>query len=217
VLERILDFMTFYFLVCVVMFVYPHSLDAFVNNVDAVRPFFLGGSVLALVLFVILFFNAEQAIRFIIKLARFLPDRLRAKIEKIASTFATGLNISHIRDHIAVVLGLSFLIWAFYALAMYIPFYALGPIAAKGLTFGDAVLLLVVSSIAWILPAPGAMGTYHSFVTVALVKLYGIDATTALSFSLITHEVGYLVVMGIGGWFYWQDRKALAGMSLTKS
>ena len=41
VVERILDFMSFYFIVCVVLFLYPKSLDPFVNQPDAIRPLFL--------------------------------------------------------------------------------------------------------------------------------------------------------------------------------
>jgi glycosyltransferase 2 family protein len=213
VLERILDLMTFYFLVCVVMFLYPHSLDPLMGNSEALRPLFLIGSVGALVFFLVLFFKAEQATRWLIRMGRFLPERHRPRLERLLGSFAAGLGVARMREHFGAVLFYSFLIWGLYALGMYEPFFAFGPIAAKGLTLGDGVLLLVVSSIAWVLPAPGAMGTYHSFVTVTLVKLYGFDVATALSYSIITHEVGYVAVMVLGAWYYWQDRRTLTGFS----
>jgi hypothetical protein len=88
---------------------------------------------------------------------------------------------------------------------MFVPFYAFAPLVKAGMDFGSSVVLLVISSIAWILPAPGAMGTYHSFLRVAMVKLYGIDETTSLSYAIVTHEIGYLVVMVIGVYFYFHD------------
>jgi hypothetical protein len=215
VIERILDLMTFYFLVCVIMFIYPHSLDPFVENVNAVRPLFLLGSVFALLFFLVLFFKAEQGARFLLRLVRFLPHRYHGRLERLIASFTTGLSVAKMREHFGAILMYSFFIWGLYALGMYVPFFAFGPIAAKGLTVGDSVLLLVVSSIAWVLPAPGAMGTYHSFVTVSLVRLYGIDMTTALSYSIITHELGYIIVMVLGAWYYWKDRRAMAGLSMA--
>jgi len=83
--------------------------------------------------------------------------------------------------------------------------------------FGAAVVLLVISSIAWILPAPGAMGTYHSFLKVAMMRLYGIDETTALSYAIVTHEIGYLVVMVIGAYYYFRDHLQVSDLATASS
>jgi hypothetical protein len=88
---------------------------------------------------------------------------------------------------------------------MYEPFFAFSSMVKPELNFGASVVLLVVSSIAWILPAPGAIGTYHSFLKIALVKLYGVDMTTALSYSIVTHELGYIIIMVFGAYYYFKD------------
>ena len=49
------------------------------------------------------------------------------------------------------------------------------------------------------------MGTYHSFLTIAMVKLYGVDKTTALSYSIVTHELGYIIFMVFGAYYYFKD------------
>jgi hypothetical protein len=100
---------------------------------------------------------------------------------------------------------------------MFVPFYAFAPLVQSGMDFGASVVLLVISSIAWILPAPGAMGTYHSFLRVAMVKLYGIDETTSLSYAIVTHEVGYLVVMVFGAYYYFRDHLQLAEITSASS
>jgi uncharacterized membrane protein YbhN (UPF0104 family) len=56
-----------------------------------------------------------------------------------------------------------------------------------------------------VLPAPGAFGTYHSFLTVALVRIYGVDSVTALSFSIVTHETTYVATMIIGVIYFLKD------------
>jgi len=215
VIERILDFTSFYFIVCVIMVVYPHSLDPFVSNAALVRPLFLVGSFAALALFLLLFFKAEAMVRFLARWKHHVPERYRATVDHVFDSFTTGLSVAHMREHFVSITFLSMAIWGLYALCMYVPFFSLDPMAARGLTFGDAVLLLVISSIAWVLPAPGAMGTYHSFVTVVLIRLYGVDMTTALSYSIISHEVGYVVVMVLGAWYYLRDRLKLSDLAIT--
>ena len=217
VVERILDFMSFYFIVCVVLFLYPNSLDPFVDHPDTIRPLFLLGSFVFLIIFILLFFQAEALFRFLAKVLRFLPDKQKQKIEIILDKFYTGFAVSKLRNKFGVILFHSFLIWGLSALIMFVPFFAFAPLMKSGMDFGASVVLLVVSSIAWILPAPGAMGTYHSFLKVAMVKLYGIDETTSLSYAIVTHEVGYLVVMIIGIYYYFRDHLQVSDLSSASS
>jgi len=74
--------------------------------------------------------------------------------------------------------------------------------------------LLTISSIAYVLPAPGAMGSYHSLLSVALVTLYGVERITALSFAIVTHEVGYIVTMIIGLAYFLKDHLHVSDLAL---
>ncbi len=67
------------------------------------------------------------------------------------------------------------------------------------------MILLTVTSLAFVLPAPGAFGTYHSFLKYALVRLYGVDDVTALSYSVLTHEVNFALVMIVGIFYFLKD------------
>ena len=100
---------------------------------------------------------------------------------------------------------LSLSMWGLYALALYVPFLAFDPIVEAGLGLSAAVILLTLSTVAFILPVPGAFGTYHSFLKFALVTMYGIDEITALSFSIVTHELGYIMVMVVGIGYFLKD------------
>lgn len=213
VVERILDFMSFYCIVCIVLFVYPHSLDPFIQNPDRARPFFLIGSFAALGIFVLLFFKGESFFRIMAKATRLAPRRIARRIEPILDSFYTGFAVSKMRSQFGIILLQSFLIWGLYALGMFVPFFAFADLIRPDLDFGASVVLLVISSISWILPAPGAMGTYHSFLTLAMMRLYNISATTALSYAIVTHEVGYLVVMVIGGYYYLRDHFKVSELS----
>jgi uncharacterized membrane protein YbhN (UPF0104 family) len=104
------------------------------------------------------------------------------------------------KEYFALMNFYSVAIWGLYALGVFIPFYAFG-FQNQGMDFSSAVILLTVSSVAFVLPAPGAFGTYHSFMTFALVKVFGINPVTALSYSIITHELGAGVQV-LGGLYY---------------
>jgi glycosyltransferase 2 family protein len=217
VVERILDFMSFYFIVCIVLFIYPHSLDPFVTDADAIRPLFLIGSLAMLVIFILLFFKGEAFIRFLAKMLYLIPKRFSTKIEKVLDRFYTGFAVSKVRDKLAKILFQSFLIWGLYALGMYLPFFAFTSLVRPDLDFGAAVILLVISSISWVLPAPGAVGTYHSFLTIAMVKLYGVDSTIALSYAIVTHSVTYLVASILGVYYYFRDHLKFSDLATASS
>jgi uncharacterized protein (TIRG00374 family) len=205
IVERILDFMSFYFIVCIVLFIYPNALDSFVSNPSAMRPVFLAASAGLLGIFIMLFFHAESFFRFIAKLTRFVPKKYSAKIDGMLESFYNGFAVSRMKNKFFIIVFQSFVIWGINALIMFIPFYAFPELVRAGMDFGASVVLLVVSSVAWILPAPGAMGTYHSFLNEAMTKLFGISRATALSYAIVTHEVGYLVVNVIGAYYYFHD------------
>lgn len=205
VVERIIDMLTFLFILSAVLFLSPHSLDPFVDNVDAVRPFFLVGSLAFLAIFVVLFFKGESLFRLLNVLRTLVPKRYEERYQRLVESFLSGFSVTRRHDKFAMILLLSFLMYFFYALGLYIPFFAFDALAGHNLDFGSSVILLTISTIAFALPAPGALGTYHSFLTVGLVRLYGVDEITALSFSIITHEAGYILTSVVGLFFFLKD------------
>ncbi len=205
VVERIIDMVTFLSILCVVLFLYPHSLDPFFSNVDAVRPFFLVGSVLCLAVFVILFLKGESLFRLLNLLKHIVPRRFEGRYQQLVDSFLSGFAVAKMHNKFAMIVLLSILIYFFYALSMYVPFYAFSSLSGHNLDFGAAVILLTISTIAFALPAPGALGTYHSFLTAALMLLYGVDRNTALSYSIITHETGYIITTVVGLFYFIKD------------
>ncbi len=205
VVERIIDMVTFSFILCMVLILYPRSLDPFFNNIDAIRPFFLAGSVLFLAAFVFLFFKGESLFRLLTILKRLVPRRFESKYQGLVDSFLSGFGVVGMRNKYAMIVVLSLFIYFFYALSLYVPFFAFRSPELHNLDFGAAVVLLAISTIAFAFPAPGALGTYHTFLTVALVGLYGVDKVTALSFSIITHEAGYIITTVVGLYYFFKD------------
>jgi len=214
VVERIIDMLTFLSILSGVLFLYPHSLDPFVDDVEAVRPFFLVGSLLCVAIFIVLFFKAESLFGVLNLLKPLVPKGYRERYQRLVDSFLSGFSVARRHDKFAAIIGLSFLMYFFYALGLYVPIFAFEGLAGHNLDFGSSVILLTISSIAFVLPAPGALGTYHSFLTVGLVKLYWVDDITALSFSIVTHEAGYILTTVFGLFYFIKDHLKVSEVAL---
>ncbi len=89
----------------------------------------------------------------------------------------------------------SLFIWAMYFCMPYFTLFALEGTAHLGVSAGLTVLLF--GTAAMIVPVPGGVGTFEILVPAALA-LYGIDSLIAGSYTLITHAVQFIVIIGVG-------------------
>ncbi len=145
--------------------------------------------------------------------ARFLPPRRAAFVERITHSFLDGfLFLKDFRSYAMITL-LSILVWAFYIVMMYIPFLAFGLTERPGLGWDSALVIQAISSIGFMLPTPGATGSYHYFVIQSMTKLYGVGGETARSYATVTHAVGFLATMVVGIFYFMKDKLHLTEFS----
>ncbi|MDE3057611.1 MAG: flippase-like domain-containing protein [Bacteroidota bacterium] len=210
VIERILDMITFFMLLLVILFVKSSSFGRLFPSFASFEPLFLFIVVALFVLMVVIFFKAESFFSLLKRLTVILPVRLRDKIDAQFSLFASGFSIANYPGKFFMIFITSLLIWALYTLAMYVPFGAYHVIETHALGFGSATILMVVSTIAFVFPTPSGFGTYHTFTSYALVHLFGIDPVTALSYSVLTHESGFVITTVIGLYYFLHDHTHVA-------
>jgi len=65
----------------------------------------------------------------------------------------------------------------------------------QGLTWVDALFLMVVGGLGWVAPTQGGLGSYHAIIILAL-GLYGID--NGIVFATISHETQALMMIAFG-------------------
>lgn len=210
VVERILDLLVFSLMVCGVVVLFPAVLLPFVEDVEAVRPLFVLGSLASLAVFVLLFFKGEAMKTVLTGLQPAIPARFRDRFQNLVSSFMSGFSVARMSETFLPIVVLSAAMWFLYILSLYLAFFAFPALTRFSLGFDAAVVLLTASTIAFILPAPGAMGTYHSFLTLVLVRIYSVDSTTALSYSIVTHELGYALTTGVGLYFLLKDQLTIS-------
>lgn len=132
-----------------------------------------------------------------------ISNKFYLKISELFEKFAKGFSIIRTPSQYFRLTLESLLIWLLYTVPMWLMFFSFGfQNAPYYLGLEDAVLLIVISGIAFsISPTPGAIGVFHFFIQNTLVKLYGISPEAALAYATVTHGIGYLIQVGIGGLF----------------
>ncbi len=205
IIERIIDIITFFSILLAVLFFYSSSFAEMFPSFASMEPLFLAGSVISFALFVLFFFKAEFFFSLFRRVLVFLPEKIRNKIEHLFDSFLSGFAISKYPGQFLMIIVTSYIIWGLYLLLMYLPFYAFDMIGSNALNFGSATVLMVVSTVAFAFPTPSGFGTYHSFTSFALTRLYHVDGVTALSYTILTHEIGVFITTVIGLYYFFKD------------
>jgi hypothetical protein len=208
VVERVMDTMTFLFLVFAAPLVYSGPL---VESFPWLRS---GGIVLLCVtlplflLTVVLMVRRDWTDRVLGSLTRFLPGKLGLRLKVIAHAFLDGFQFVR-RPWMALrILLMTGVIWGLYMTMTYTAFFAFAPDIHPA--WSSAWILLAISSIGIAIPTPGGTGTYHAFTAQTLTLLFAVDAAVALSFATATHAVNFIGTTVIGLVFFLKDHMTFA-------
>lgn len=138
---------------------------------------------------------------------RRFSENIYLKFHSLVESFRRGFEIVKTPSQYFRLSLESLAIWFVYIIPMWMSFYAFGFQNSLGLGFGDATFLFVIGTIAFILPAPGGVGLFHTLVAGAMVKLYRMSGAEALAYATLTHGVGYVVTSLVGGFYFIIENK----------
>lgn len=141
---------------------------------------------------------------------------LYKKVIEFIRGFADGIkSLLTIKKPIQFIFH-SIVIWVMYYLMVYLCFFALD--STEHLGWEAGLTVLVMSTIAILLPAPGGMGTFHYFVALGLT-LYGIENSDGVVYATIAHASQMMMFIGVGSasmiTLLIMQRKQLAGETAT--
>lgn len=140
---------------------------------------------------------------------------IRANKERISRTKAgtafikfgrglfDGVKAVFTMDRKWLFITYSVLIWAGYWLCSLWTLYAFP--ATAGMDGWDALFIMVVGSLGWVVPVQGGFGAYHFIVAMTLVPIYGFEYNTGLIFATISHEsqIVQMLVCGLMALVSW--------------
>jgi uncharacterized membrane protein YbhN (UPF0104 family) len=87
------------------------------------------------------------------------------------------------------------MIWACYWLMTYAALFALPETSQLKLI--DALFLLAVGTLGWVVPVQGGIGAYHYMVTLGFT-LYKIPREAGLTYATLSHESQMLMLIVLG-------------------
>lgn len=200
--ERLFDLVVLFILLLAVLITQWNLLGAFVVRMTS--PFInkvtdnfvmlsIAGAVLLLLFVAALYFY----LRFKNNI-KAMPGYKRA--HDLVIGVAQGVRTIDRMKQKGMFLLYTFLIWFFYILMMWVPFYMLDE--TSRLDFLAGVTLLAIGSLGIVAPVPGGIGAYHFIGKAVLVELYAISGNTAGSFVAITHAAQTLLNVVVGAFGY---------------
>lgn len=202
VVERIIDTLTFVVLVVLMPVLYKGPLQEHFPWLESTGIIVSAAAGGLLALLVIMMVKRSWTDALLKLIGRVLPARIATRVEDMAHAFLDGSLFLTRPGRFLLIFVLSVMIWALYALMVYVAFIAYG---LQGLGFPAAVVILAISSIGMALPTPGGTGTYHILVSQALSQLFAVDPTVALSAATVTHATGFVGVTIIGLYYFIKD------------
>lgn len=202
VVERVCDGLTLIALMTVALLLAPLPVsDPKLELVERSATVIFGTATVGLV--ALLLFPVP-----VLALARFflrpLPRAVGGRIEDLLNSFIQGLHALRSPLALARIAGLSLLVWlaegGTYAFVM----LAFPLDLARSEWLAAAVFLLVFVNLGIMIPsAPGYIGTYQFFATLAL-GAFGVQAALAVGLSFVAHALQYSFITGVGLLCIWR-------------
>lgn len=205
-MERVFDILSFMIVIALIPLVYSGPLMETFPWLEETGIWLTIITLFFLAFFTFLMLRRDIVIKILQYFTRKLPPRKAQLVEHITHSFLDGFLFLKEPRHYFMIILLSVLIWVFYIIMMYVPFYAYNMIERYSLDFGTALVAQAISSIGFILPTPGGTGSYHYFVIQTLTKLYSVEEEVARSYATVTHAIGFLGTMIIGIYYFLRDK-----------
>jgi len=130
---------------------------------------------------------------------KFCPSSLSNKLRELSVQFEAGTkSLTNGRSYPAIG-SLTFAIWFLYWLNVYLMLKAFH--LTELVNIKNSLIVFTISAISVLAPTPGAIGSYHFFVSQALSITSGIDQNKALAFATVLHALALVGVNCIAALF----------------
>jgi len=197
IVERAFDLLMSALLLCLILLLRFSEVGAFITE-NIMQPLMnkiqgmmnIGWLIAITMLIALTFFVLFRIFRkkmSKISVLRKVKDMIRGVIKGIQSAY-------RIRNF-SLFVALNFLVFGMYFLQTYVMFFAVESTSSLGL--GDALFILVLSTLAFIIPVQGAIGAYHWIISMGLTIL-GLTREQGMAYATITHSVTSVLFILLG-------------------
>ncbi len=186
VLERGIDVICLVLWAVILLFFKWNEFGGFISKemLDPVTTRF-SSNLIFIAAAIILFFLVIFALLWIYR-DKILKIRLFKKIADIIRGLIDGLFTAFRMKNKWLFIFYTLLLWGTYWLTSLTTIYAFPSIGELNGT--DALFLMIVGGLGWVVPVQGGLGAYHFIVSLALASVYSVPQTTGVIFATISHE-----------------------------
>ena len=201
VAERIMDLIFLFLFIAAAFLIEFKTLTSFFYELDIPFNNSSGKSSFPWVVVIITLFALSGLAYFLFIKVRHAPEdstvgKLYKKALSIVDNLKDGALSIFKMEHNVLFMIYSILIWLGYYLMTYFVIIAFEYTESIGI-FG-ALSIFVIGSVAMVIPTPGGTGSYHYFVSLGMVPLYGVEKDHASGFAFIFHGYQTLVLIIVG-------------------
>ncbi len=199
IVERLLDVLTLLVIFGVVLFFAREQIGEAFPGLEQVALLTLPVILFAFVFLGLLSARGERGLSIVHRLLARLSPRLADGATHILRSFLQGMRAIHTVEGYAGILVSTLVLNSLYLFAMYLPFYSFGLSHNYNLGLFEAMVVMTIATIGFVLPAPGGIGTYHFFCSQTLHHFYHVPTEIALAFATSVHAVGIFGFLLFGG------------------
>jgi len=210
IVERIFDMLMCVFMLCIILllqfdvvgnFIMEHIMQPLMNRMPEMAGFswLISITVLVILAFVVCFRIYKK------KLQKVTIFR---KIRIMMRSILRGIQSARQIRNFGWFVILNFLVFGMYLLQTYVMFFSLGSTSSLGLV--DALFVLVISSLALIIPVQGGIGAYHWIISMGLT-IFGLTREEGMVYATISHSVTAILFILLGAvaliWVFYATKK----------
>jgi uncharacterized protein (TIRG00374 family) len=195
--EKVVDLITSILFILLALILFPIELERGFPSLKGSMVWVGAVTLAILVLVIVMVFSADKTVATIFRITRKWPAKMRDAIDRAATEFGNGLKGARAGGAGAVLLG-TVGVWLFYVFSMFAWLYAFPEPSIIGVGIIGAFFLRVVSGMAFLLPAPGGVGSYHYFISQALFRIFLVPLPAAIAYATLTHAAMYILTTIVG-------------------
>ncbi len=199
IVERLLDILTLLVIFGVVLFFAREQIGAVFPSLEPVALLTLPVILFAFVFLGLLSAREERGLSIFRRLLARLSPGLADGATHILRSFLQGMRAIHTVEGYAGILVSTLILNSLYLFAMYLPFYSFDLSHKYNLGLFEAMVVMTIATIGFVLPAPGGIGAYHFFCAQTLHHFYHVPMEIALAFATSVHAVAILGFLLFGG------------------
>lgn len=206
IVERIIDTVTFLIMFVVCMLTFQSRISNAIPGMNVAVILLTIFSFLLMIWVLFMMFKTEKSLKIVKFFSRALPHKYREKIDRFFISLVNGFEFLRKPDLMLKIGFYSIILWIFYLVSTFIPFYSFGILVDSGSgvweNLWNANLLLVLINVAMFVPSPAATGPYHYVCKATLTTVFAVDNAKSLGYATSTHAMGFIVYLILGLYYF---------------